>query len=374
VGAGSSRGDKGCKDGIPGWWGLLEKVLEKSPYATAGAIAELKTKADPWDAADFVLRMMAEEEAQRKERFQSALWEIIRDPSHYPITKPGPPPSDRIKLIKREFLNQNTTLNAVVAFCGGITAWVRSEEESPKKLYFVCQTNPRIRAVLTTNYDPFLESASTLKYRYDLLKPVASYGSDEGNIRQIPVYHIHGYVPHPKQAKTNVERKPFVAELVLDRSSYEAAWRSDDVFGPTMGPQIHYLRNSVTLFIGFSFMDKKVNELLQKVNEACPDTRKKKHYAFVSEEEYKEHGADFYDRNGINPIQYADPKEIRDRLGELYQAGLKADQKGDEIHLPWVTANKHKPTTFPPRGTTGAEYWNTLLDARLCQTSIAKKG
>ena len=29
VGAGSSIGDIGCNLGIPGWWGLLERVLRK---------------------------------------------------------------------------------------------------------------------------------------------------------------------------------------------------------------------------------------------------------------------------------------------------------------------------------------------------------
>jgi hypothetical protein len=367
VGAGSSRGDDGCEYGIPGWWGLLEQILRRgAEHITEKDCADLKKKKDPWDAADFVLSKMPGGEKQRKDGFQCALWEVIRDERNYSKSK-------KYKLINPRLLNQNATLNAIVAFCGGISAWVENKDEQPRELYFTYRPNQRVRALLTTNYDPFLEAAASLKYRKSLLKPVAAYGSDAGTIDQIPVFHIHGYVPHPLQAKERTERQPYVDELVLDRSSYLAAWKSTDVFGPTMLPQIHYLRNYTTLFVGFSFSDERVNNLLKDIHIEL-SSHNRSHFALVSEKEFKYLGKNFYQEIGIVPIRYATPKEIPERLGELYRAGLEADQKdaGDEMYIPWVTVKQHKSSTLPPRCTATLEYWNALLCSRLCRVSVSK--
>ena len=112
VGAGSSKGDDGCEYGIPGWWGLLERILRGgAEHTTEKDFADLKKKNDPWEAADFVLSKMPGGKDQRKVRFQSTLWKVIRDERNYSKSK-------KYKLINREFLNQNATLNAIVAVGG----------------------------------------------------------------------------------------------------------------------------------------------------------------------------------------------------------------------------------------------------------------
>jgi hypothetical protein len=140
-----------------------------------------------------------------------------------------------------------------------------------------------------------------------------------------------------------------------------------------MLPQIHYLRNYTTLFVGFSFSDERVNNLLKDIHIEL-SSHNRSHFALVSEKEFKYLGKNFYQEIGIVPIRYATPKEIPERLGELYRAGLEADQKdaGDEMYIPWVTVKQHKSSTLPPRCTATLEYWNALLCSRLCRVSVSK--
>jgi len=367
VGAGSSIGDDGCERGIPGWWGLLERVLRKgAEHASEEDFVMLDEKKDPWDAAEFVLNKMPCGHKQ----FQSVLWEVIRDRCHYPTEKS--PESRKYKLINGKFLSQNATLNAIVAFCGGISALVEEKKKRSGGCYFLCRPNRRVRAVLTTNYDPFLESASTSKYREALLKPVAAYGSDAGNLRQIPVFHIHGYVPHPNQAKNKPEQEPFLRELVLDRASYEEAWRRTDVFGPTMLHQIHYLRGYSVLFVGFSFSDEKVNQLLSDIGEELL-SRNRNHFALLSQRNFEklvDKDKNYFDKMAIAPIPYSKPGEIPGLLGKLFRAGLEADHKGDSIPIDWVQSRTHNPSKREPFPLIPTEYWNVLLKSRLCHAKI----
>ena len=228
--------------------------------------------------------------------------------------------------------------------------------------------------MLTTNYDPFLEAASTSKYREALLKPFAAYGSDAGTMNQIPVFHIHGYVPHPHQATKKIETKPFLKDLVMDRSSYEKAWRRTDVFGPTMLHQIHYLRSYSVLFIGFSFSDKLVRGLLKDIHNELK-SHMRNHFAFLSESDFDEQvGRDrgFYDEMGIVPITYSTPKEIPDLLGKLYRAGLEADHKGESIPIAWVTSRSHRWSSRKPSTTSATGYWDALLGSRLCHARMSE--
>lgn len=367
VGAGSSTGDDDCDRGIPGWWGLLELVLRKGvKHINEEDITVLGEKKDPWDAAEFVLSKMP----GGHEQFQDAIWEIIRDKSHYPIERnPG---SRKYKLINGRFLSQNATLNAIVAFCGGISALVENYKQSGG-YYFMCQPNRHVRAVLTTNYDPFLESAATSKYRTALLKPVAAYGSDTGTLSQIPVFHIHGYVPHPHQAKNKPERQPFTRQLVLDRSSYMEAWNRTDVFGPTMLHQIHYLRGYSVLFIGFSFSDEKVRQMLKDINQEL-SSRNRNHFAFLSQRSLAKFTADnvnYFKEMSIAPIPYSKTDEIPDLFGKLYQAGLETDHRGSKIPIVWVNPRNHDPSKREPRNLTSKEYWDALSESHLCHAKIS---
>ena len=67
--------------------------------------------------------------------------------------------------------------------------------------------NHRVCAIVTSNYDPFLEAASSTMFRKPILKPVAARGSSVGGLVEIPVFHIHGYVPFPhKFRRENVAK------------------------------------------------------------------------------------------------------------------------------------------------------------------------
>ena len=180
-----------------------------------------------------------------------------------------------------------------------------------------------IQGIITTNYDPFLEAAAATMFRKELLKPVAAYGAPAGTHQQIPVFHIHGYVPHPGQQDAYY-REPTTSQLVITSEDYNLAWAKNTAFGTTITPQVHYLRHFPTLFIGFSFDDKEVVGLLKKL-QMEREYRKEEtveHFAIMNEAEANK--LDFAEL-GIKVIELPSFIDIPACLGEVYQAGLEQD-------------------------------------------------
>jgi hypothetical protein len=194
--------------------------------------------------------------------------------------------------------------------------------------------------VVTSNYDPFLEAASSAMFIRPLLKPVGAVGSDAGRIDQIPVFHIHGYVPFPERDRDGRERplQPLV-DPVLTSDAYAAAWQADDVYCPTMGAQIHVLRHYATLFIGFSFRDGWVNGLLRRLNEERETRmgdRRLFHYALMKHDDVAARGEHLVQELGVRPIALASFDELPRLLAHLYRRGLAHDYGEGTIDVPIV--------------------------------------
>ena len=366
LGAGVSMGDRNSDLQFPAWLPLIRQVLLKArPNCSKADLARLKRLRDPWKAADFARAKCG------GSRFQQALRAIVQDRSRFPKPKGSKSSATKTspnakKQLGGAYLSGNSTLNAVVAFCGSLIG--RTEQEKgAKRLQYRAAPNPRIRAVLTANYDPFLEAASSSKFKTALLKPVAAYGSDSGNLRQLPVFHIHGYVPHPDQPVQRRDRVPWHRRLILDSKSYLKAWDSTDVFGPTMAPQIHYLRHYTTLFIGFSFADKKVRELLRKIcaepnKPGTKDTRS--HFAFVHVDDFRRRSEGFYDAMGVRPILFDSPGDIVKALAGIYCAGLNEDFPGMSVPIYRYAKGGRKPLAGRPYRIDKKICWEVLLKCR----------
>ena len=215
-------------------------------------------------------------------------------------------------------------MNSIVAFCAKFTEL----SGTSKTQTFNVMPNPRIRAVLTPNYDPYLEAASSTMFRIPILKPVAARGSTAGQLNRIPVFHVHGYVPYEKN-----DKEPLV-DTILTRTGYENAWHSPSGYSPTLGPQVHILRHYSTLFLGYSFKDSRINELLRILHEERQDRKYKAiHYAIIGDcsqglLEFLEHEL------GVNPIILDGYWQIRWVLRHLYAAGLAHDLESDVCKLP----------------------------------------
>ena len=339
AGAGISKSNDSAY-GLPDWIGLLKRLGEEIT-----GTRNIKLSSDPWAAADRILKQCVnylkstgkagdnpKEEAEGK--MQEALWEIIRNSDN--LSAPGK--KHPYKLLNRTYLENALTLRAVAAFCA------RPISKSNNSEVYRFGANPRVRAVLSGNYDPYLEAAATSMFKIPVVKPVAAFGSLAGSLRKVPVYHVHGYVPHEGQKKR--EHKPLQKELVLTRSSYKRAWREKDAFCATMISQIFLLRHYVTLFIGFSFTDPKITKLLGRILQEYPEKKKKarRNYAIIRKGDDPKKQARDLEKLGVRPVFITDYDEIPNLLGKVYETGLQDDHPDDRFKLPFSTDRKIQST------------------------------
>lgn len=353
TGAGVSTGPaeelKGKRYGLPTWPVLLRQI--------AGRLDAEKWPSDPWKAADKAVRLSG-----GRRQFKRRLKQLI-ETEHFYTGKYGQ--------LCATFVGQAPTLNAVAAFCGQITGRIKNPREpQPSRIHYRSAANPRIHAVLTANYDCFLESAASNLYRRSPLQPVTALGSVAGSTTRIPVFHVHGYVPHPFYQRD--DRKPTIDELIITRKDYDEHWKPHDVFGTTMGPQIHYLRYFTVLFIGFSFADEYVCELLRRVYNDYLCHAGRSHFALVKDSEVEDKGMPFFKEMGIEPIVYSDYDEIPSLLATVYRAGLVTDRivAGEttvnqitQVTLPEFRTRESSPTAYR-YGYSHDDIWNLMMALR----------
>ncbi|MGD9091485.1 MAG: SIR2 family protein [Anaerolineales bacterium] len=343
--------------GMAGWDEFVRSILEADEGTDSSTIEDFNRRYDlcwvdkPWEMAEWVAKRIG------REVFEEHVRNIVQRKQNY----------KEYKLIREDFLRVAPTLKAVTAFCGKFTGGRFVEYDSGRRAaIYENEPNPRVRAVITSNYDHYLEAASSSIFRNQILKPVGARGSSVGKLNQIPVFHIHGYVPFPKKPdkKVTEEPIPFVDPVVTKRD-YEQAWRSDDVFNFTMGPQIHVLRHYSVLFIGFSFRDEWVSNLLEDLNEERKDRSDRMfHYALMKNDEVNAKGEDFFDKLGVKPIRLNNFGEIREVMSHLYQAALRVDYDDADIQLPFTISNREYKTCVPI-SLTPAQYYDQLYACRL---------
>jgi len=342
--------------GLRGWEELLRRILRVCKGADSPYLVEFDSRLrrkwaeEPWEIGEWVAERCG------VDSFKALVMKIVRSEGNFP------PVYDQLS---RKFLNNAPTLNAVCAFC---TRLLAAGLETTHRTYEI-HPNPRVQAVITSNYDPFLEAASSTMFIKPVLKPVAAIGSSVGKLNQIPVFHIHGYVPvrESKSQKGQEDLRPAVG-LVVKKDDYESAWRWDDVFCPTIGPQAHWLRYYTTLFVGFSFRDRWVSRLLRYLNQEQEEREKSTpgkrlyHYALMMQTDIQSRSDDFAEL-GIRPIPLGDFDEIPNLLGRLYQRALEFDYKGALVELPVVgrgqRSRKQEHVYMTPK-----EYWEDLMACR----------
>lgn len=357
VSSGPSKPIKNKKFGLPSWMDML-KHLSKQKNTD-------EWPEDPWEAAD-----LAVGEYDETKEFKKRLADIIQSKNNY---------SENYGQLNWKFIANAPTLNAVAAFCGKLIGRITNPNiKNPRIVSYRSSANPKVRAVLTSNYDCFLEAAASNLFRKSPLKPVTVLGSLGESLGRIPVFHIHGYVPHPYHQKKSV--KQTISNLIITRSDYEKSWRSDDIFGSTMGPQIHYLRYFTVLFIGFSFADKYVYKLLRHINDNYLKYKNRSHFALLQDQYVKEQGESFFENIGIKPIIYKEHDDIPSILGQVYEAGLVTDRilsgktPVTQIKLPAFLVKEHTPTNYECSYSTN-DIWKLMMSCRneSVNSNIVKK-
>ncbi len=322
TGAGATLTDPGLDEdyryGVGTWTELLDRAIEgRVDAGLRRRYANLKT-AEPWELAEWVSDRLG------PARLRQRVVDAVRGPRdrkgkhrNLPLTGTAERP---IKQVAREFLDAAPTMNAVVAFCADLAAVTGARDEQGSYIGFRVEPNRRVRAVVTPNFDPYLEAAASRMFKRDLLKPVAAVDSSAGSLRQIPVHHVHGYVSFADREARRRRRS-----LVLTKTDYKREWKSADGYSPTLGPQVHFLRHYPTLFIGFSFRDRWIAELLTKIHRERAAAGHPRHYAIVREDEFEGRFRELREELGVEPVPVGRFDEIPGRLGKLYVAGLRKD-------------------------------------------------
>jgi len=241
----------------PGWWDLLMEVYTRiqSNLVAVEIHSQFKqlrkTYSHPWQMASYL------EATAGAEQFTDILRQLFYNRTTKRSLKLRPIGADKDKRLPIDYLNHALTLNAVIAFCSSLRA-VRQHPCFVK--------NEKIHAVLTLNYDCFLEAGATQKFNSGKLKP--GFGNEPPEKRtRLPVYHIHGYIPYGG-------RKP-ARDLVLTEQSYQKAYHEG---GNARTLFNEFLSRFSTLFIGISFNDELLLQHLERLT-----TRKgaKNHFALL---------------------------------------------------------------------------------------------
>lgn len=159
---------------------------------------------------------------------------------------------------------------------------------SPSKLVSaICNATSKtnVESIITYNYDDLVEEELKSRKR--------SHSSIHGGMRcyapDIPVYHVHGILPH---------KVPFYSKVVLSEQEYHDIYR--EAYHWSNVEQLHALCRNVCFFIGLSMTDPNLRRLcdiamsmssvsLVSSNTDCilSNEPEATHYAFLPRESFK---------------------------------------------------------------------------------------
>ncbi|MBN2350675.1 MAG: SIR2 family protein [Bacteroidales bacterium] len=222
------------------------------------------------------------------------------------------------KVLTWTVLKGMDTLRAVICFSAAI--------RDPKKIRSM-RRNPKVGRILTTNYDFFFSAAWP---RYTSMKqnwwPVTwkSAGSHLDKAGQI--IYLHGYLPYSGEGERDV---------ILTREDYDRAYsgimgRKDKFAWYQLTDTI---KNYHVIFLGFSFLDVKVSEILKHNNPSM------QHFVFVHSSESKTIKAAVH--AGVKPVILENWSQLPVALEHLYVTGITQQE-------------------FLRTQLSGAQYWDKL--------------
>ncbi len=131
------------------------------------------------------------------------------------------------------------------------------------------QTGARVKAVVTYNFDDLLErELETKSIRYHSI-----YTENElSDPDELPVYHVHGFLPEDKTKYTALEK----STLVFSEEGYHQIY-SDSYHWSNL-VQLYNLRENNCLMIGLSMTDPNLRRLLEI---SARNIEQPRHFAFM---------------------------------------------------------------------------------------------
>lgn len=178
-----------------------------------------------------------------------------------------------------------------------------------------------VESIITYNYDDIIEQEFD-RQQYEPWENsyVSIYEKDRALSNQIPIYHVHGYVPKSKQE--GLDMKP-----VFSESEYHAIYK--EAFQWSNIEQLHAFNRNTCIFIGLSMTDPNLRRLLD-ISLSNSDGEAH-HYVFLQRNNlsfrksvveknrnYFEIQTEMYQHLGLNVIWYEDHDEIPKMLKSIF--------------------------------------------------------
>jgi hypothetical protein len=213
---------------------------------------------------------------------------------------------------------ENSTLNAVITFCSA-----RPDGpvvQVPERTRW--EVNPRIGAILTTNYDNLVEGAFGSKYGIMGMKPVAREESREtrqGKELVIPVYHMHGYVSYVGHVDDDSKVRAS-DQLVMAEDDYYRTFYN--LLGFANVRAMSVLRAFPCVFVGCSLDDTNLRRVLYQLRrERIRATRVMKYFVILPNRPsgQREFEDAVFDTLGVKIIRLESDEENEDMGAEITQ-------------------------------------------------------
>ncbi len=226
--------------------------------------------------------------------------------------------------------NQNPNLAAtarllvVPSYSGALT---RNPKYAP---------NPKVAAVVTTNYDDLLRSYVWEKF---VVQDDPAHAESRRILRtvdrpsatprhgMINLYHVHGFL-QLKKYETNGDRDAGLGSIVLTESDYFDEFSTRSTYFPSVLHQT--MSHHVCVFVGMSMTDQNINRILHQVRydfdtsvqrESSGSSRRSvgHHIALLCDNQQdKDVVAALLEELRVMPIWYHDHSEIPEIIKEIY--------------------------------------------------------
>lgn len=179
----------------------------------------------------------------------------------------------------------------------------------------------KLNSIITFNFDDIIES------KLRKIKPSVPfkeiYGlEDEFQKDQLPIYHVHGYLPHTKKLTTK-------NTITLGESGYHQQYT--DMYSWNNIIQLNKFRENPCLFIGTSLTDPNTRRLLDIAFMQKPDKEKRKHYIIRKTLTSKDIGKMLRSKNLIS-----NPDDYIQSLKDLYEHYMELDAFSLGLNTIWV--------------------------------------
>src|SRR3954470_20519176 len=311
----------GC--GLPNWEKLLRRLARNTPQGNKVPLYEL-LKEDGYSLPAIASVL---ETFYGKKEFTEAVKEQLYKKFPYKDGVKGRARAPFVESVK----SCNLTLASVASLCA-----LREEQDR-----FV--PNPRIHAIINTNYDSIFRAYMGRRYRMSRKRP-NSLGADHlvrsierpsagSKYGRIPVYYVHGFIRFDTDTE-DMQSGAADLRVLTEQEFFNFFNNPNGMFNYSF---LHLLREHPCLFIGMSMKDDNVRRLLyyskkerkaaymtEGKSEADAERKSVRHFAILKR---PAGGGDLADatcislkRLGVTVLWVDDHEEIHDRLRDLYES------------------------------------------------------